>query len=50
MRKTVTRFRQFITPFSSIRHKKDGVFEEKVPNITRFGEVRHPFSTTPSDF
>jgi hypothetical protein len=36
MRKTITRFRQFITPFSSIRHKNQGTFEEQVSTITRF--------------
>jgi hypothetical protein len=46
----VTGFEPFVTPLASHHPKKQGIFEEKLPNVTPLSSNRHTKQRTPSHF
>jgi hypothetical protein len=46
----VTGFERFVTPFAEHHPQKQGIFEEKLPNVTPLSSNRHIKERTPSHF
>jgi hypothetical protein len=46
----VTGFERFVTPFAKHHPQKQGIFEEKLPNVTPLTKYRHTKEATPSHF
>jgi hypothetical protein len=44
----ITEVLHFITPFSQHRPTRNGISEEKLPNVTPVSEARHIETKTPS--